>query len=127
VPRYLGDFCYQRFLKVATVCVEEQCYTDVLMQRSKSQECELRLSTSMTHAEARLEVSAHLTDARGKACPMPIIDLSIALRQFACVELWADDPAAVADVHAFIEATGHRLQVLEIVPFLKAVVAAKAP
>ena len=57
----------------------------------------------------RLRVSAHLVDARGKACPAPIIELARALRSFAEVELWADDPAAWGDLHAFAEATGHQL------------------
>jgi TusA-related sulfurtransferase len=55
----------------------------------------------------RLLVSAHLVDARGKACPAPIIDLAKALRAHPEVELWADDPAAWGDLHAFSEATGH--------------------
>ncbi len=57
----------------------------------------------------RLQVSAHLVDARGKACPAPIIDLAKALRTQEQVELWADDPAAWGDLRAFVEATGHRL------------------
>ena len=40
---------------------------------------------------------------------MPIIELATALRSFAEVELWADDPAAWGDLYAFAEATGHRL------------------
>ncbi len=55
----------------------------------------------------RLLVSAHLVDARGKACPAPIIDLVKALRHAAEVELWADDPAAWGDLLAFSAATGH--------------------
>lgn len=58
----------------------------------------------------RLLVSAPLVDARGKACPAPIIELARALRGGAAVvELWADDPAAGGDLHAFCQATGHRL------------------
>lgn len=57
----------------------------------------------------RLLVSAHLVDARGKACPMPIIELAKALGRHPVVELWADDPAAWGDVVAFAEATGHQL------------------
>ena len=57
----------------------------------------------------RLRVSAHLVDARGKACPAPIIELARALRAFAEVELWADDPAAWGDLQAFAQATGHLL------------------
>ncbi len=58
---------------------------------------------------ARLRVSAHLVDARGKACPAPIIELAKALRGHGEVELWADDPAAWADVEAFGQATGHQI------------------
>ena len=57
----------------------------------------------------RLRVSAHLVDARGKACPVPIIELAKALRTHREVELWADDPAAWGDLYAFAEATGHRI------------------
>ena len=57
----------------------------------------------------RLSVSAHLVDARGKACPMPIIELAKALKRWPEVELWADDPAAWGDLYAFALATGHRL------------------
>ncbi|MDP2272124.1 MAG: sulfurtransferase TusA family protein [Archangium sp.] len=55
----------------------------------------------------RLLVSAHLVDARGKACPAPIIELVKALQRAPVVELWADDPAAWGDLHAFSQATGH--------------------
>jgi len=57
----------------------------------------------------RLSVSAHLVDARGKACPAPIIELVKALQSFELVELWADDPGAWGDLHAFSNATGHQL------------------
>jgi len=57
----------------------------------------------------RLLVSAHLVDARGLACPAPIIELAKALRRHPVVELWADDPAARGDLDAFLEATGHVL------------------
>ena len=62
----------------------------------------------------RLQVSAHLVDARGKACPMPIIELAKALKTWPEVELWADDPAAWGDLHAFAEATGHVLLTLPV-------------
>lgn len=57
----------------------------------------------------RISVSARLVDARGKACPIPIVELAIALKTAPEVELWADDPAAEADIQAFCAATGHRL------------------
>ncbi len=70
-----------------------------------------------------LEVSAHRVDARGLACPRPIVELAKALRGAALVELWADDPAARADVEAFCAATGHALLRLDAGPVvLRAVV-----
>jgi len=57
------------------------------------------------HDPRRLEVSAFLVDARGKPCPVPIIELAKALRAHPEVELWADDPAAEGDVNTFCEAT----------------------
>lgn len=71
---------------------------------------------------ARLEVSAALADARGRACPQPIIDLARALRLHPLVELWADDPAARGDLEAFSGATGHLLERLEAGPPLRALV-----
>lgn len=53
---------------------------------------------------------------------MPIIELAKALRQFARVELWADDPAANGDLKTFCEATGRVTERLELEPFLRAVV-----
>ena len=57
----------------------------------------------------RLRVSAHLLDARGKACPLPIVELAKALQRWPEVELWADDPAAWGDLYAFAAATGHQV------------------
>jgi TusA-related sulfurtransferase len=74
------------------------------------------------HEPVRLQVSAHLVDARGRACPQPIIDLAKALKLHLLVELWADDPAARGDVEAFCEATGHALEALESTPSLRALV-----
>lgn len=59
----------------------------------------------------RLLVSADLVDARGKACPVPIIELAKGLRRAELIELWADDPATRGDLLAFVEATGHSLLV----------------
>lgn len=57
----------------------------------------------------RLSVSAPLADCRGQACPLPIIALARVLRDAPEAELWADDPAARADLDAFCAATGHEL------------------
>jgi TusA-related sulfurtransferase len=59
--------------------------------------------------KARLKVSAHLVDGRGKACPLPIVELAKALKTFEEVELWADDPAALGDLNAICEVTGNQL------------------
>lgn len=75
----------------------------------------------------RLLVSAPLLDERGRACPAPIIALVKALRQFEEVELWADDPAAWGDLHAFAWATGHQLMTPQLDgPTLRAVIKRKA-
>lgn len=79
----------------------------------------------MRNAPTRLSVSAHLVDARGKACPAPIIELAKALRAHLRVELWADDPAAKADLEAFAASTGHALEALEATPPLRAVIRRK--
>lgn len=76
----------------------------------------------------RILVSAHLVDARGKPCPVPIIELAKALRGHVQVELWADDPAARGDLNAFLSATGHRLEE-EVAdgPVLKVIVGVRRP
>ena len=40
---------------------------------------------------------------------MPVMMLAKALRAHAVVELWADDPAARADVLALCESAGHQV------------------
>lgn len=79
-----------------------------------------------SHEPVRLEVSAALVDARGKPCPMPIIELAKALRAAPLVELWADDPAAPKDLETFLAATGHRLVRTHETPVFRALVAVRA-
>jgi TusA-related sulfurtransferase len=55
------------------------------------------------------EVSAFEVDARGRACPMPVLMLAKALREHPLVKLYADDPAARADVLALCESAGHEV------------------
>jgi TusA-related sulfurtransferase len=53
-----------------------------------------------------------VVDSRGRRCPLPIIDLArrcADLEAGATVELWADDPAADADVPAWCRMRGHEL------------------
>ena len=61
-----------------------------------------------------LKVSAPRVDARGRPCPWPIIELAKGLKLHPQVELWADDPAARADLDSFCAATGARLSDLRI-------------
>ena len=74
-----------------------------------------------------LKVSARLVDARGRPCPWPIVELAKALKRDVVVELWADDPAARADLDSFCAAT--KAIVLEVVTtgaVIQAVVARSA-
>lgn len=48
-----------------------------------------------------MDTEATVVDARGKACPMPVIELAAAVEQApvgARIRLLADDPAAKVDV-----------------------------
>lgn len=66
-------------------------------------------------------------DARGLACPMPIVKTKKALTGMAAgqvLKIVATDPGSVSDMQAFAEATGHQLlssqtQGKEYVFFLK--------
>lgn len=54
-----------------------------------------------------------VVDARGLACPRPVIDLAAAIDRVAVgdlVELWADDPAARVDVPVWCRMRRHRLR-----------------
>ena len=69
------------------------------------------------------EVSAPVVDARGRPCPWPIIALAAALKTHSQVELWADDPAARADLESFCQATKATLTRVQLQgALLKAVV-----
>jgi tRNA 2-thiouridine synthesizing protein A len=57
-----------------------------------------------------------IVDARGTACPVPILELARALRTLSAGEavvLLATDPTVEPDVRAFCAATGHILLSLE--------------
>lgn len=86
----------------------------------------VRVAMRLLHELKRLQVSAHLVDARGCACPLPIIELAKALKSHSEVELWADDPAAKGDLQAFLLATSHRLTQMgdSSAPLLQAVIRA---
>lgn len=53
-----------------------------------------------------------VVDARGLACPRPVIDLAAAVDEVAVgehVELWADDPTARVDVPVWCRMRRQRL------------------
>lgn len=59
------------------------------------------------------EADPRVVDARGLACPRPVIDLAAAIDRVAVgelVELWADDPAARVDVPVWCRMRRHRLR-----------------
>jgi tRNA 2-thiouridine synthesizing protein A len=56
-----------------------------------------------------LKVSDVVVDARGKACPVPVLMLAKALRTHDEVHFFADDPAACDDLKALCETAGHQL------------------
>lgn len=54
----------------------------------------------------------HVLDARGLACPLPVLRARKAMQRLApgaVLEVVATDPGAVRDFEAFCAATGHRL------------------
>lgn len=63
-----------------------------------------------------------LVDARGKPCPLPIVELAQGLRQSEFVELWADDPAVTPDLAALCACAGHVLVRSVDHPFIRALV-----
>ena len=57
-----------------------------------------------------------VVDARGLACPRPVIDLAAAVDDVAVggvVELWADDPAARVDVPVWCRMRHQRLAAVD--------------
>lgn len=57
-----------------------------------------------------------VVDARGLACPRPVIDLAAAIDTALAgtvVELWADDPAARVDVPVWCRMRGQRLHAVD--------------
>ena len=56
---------------------------------------------------------AALLDARGLACPLPVLKAKKAIRKVApngLLKVLSTDPGSVADFQAFCEVTGHRLE-----------------
>jgi len=67
---------------------------------------------SQADAVAQADIIAHTIDARGLACPLPVLKLRKALSAQpigAVVELLATDRVAARDVPAFCASVGHVL------------------
>ncbi|MGF7234911.1 MAG: sulfurtransferase TusA family protein [Frankia sp.] len=63
--------------------------------------------------------AAVVVDARGRPCPVPIIELAKAARDLTAgtiIEVLADDPAAAADVPAWCRMRGHEYLSAEPLP-----------
>lgn len=59
------------------------------------------------------ETTGHVLDARGLACPLPVLKAKKAIRAVAPGEtltVRATDPGSVADFKAFCDVTGHALE-----------------
>lgn len=55
---------------------------------------------------------AYEIDARGLACPMPLLKAKLGLNRLSsgqCLRVLATDAGSVRDFHAFSEISGHRL------------------
>ena len=64
-------------------------------------------------------------DCRAQQCPMPIVELSIAVRDMQPgdrIVVEATDPAFEPDIRAWAEMTGHSLEGLEIGEVLRATI-----
>ena len=56
---------------------------------------------------------ATLLDARGLACPLPVLKAKKAIRKVTAnslLKVLATDPGSVKDFQAFCEVTGHKLE-----------------
>jgi len=56
---------------------------------------------------------AELLDARGLACPLPVLKAKKAIRKVSAgnmLKVLSTDPGSVADFQAFCEVTGHSLE-----------------
>lgn len=65
-------------------------------------------------ADTDSTISSEATlDARGLACPLPVLKAKKAIRGVetgALLTVLATDPGSVADIQSFCEVTGHRLE-----------------
>ncbi|WP_250285800.1 MULTISPECIES: sulfurtransferase TusA family protein [unclassified Frankia] len=62
--------------------------------------------------DARWDTAAFTVDARGRRCPLPVIELARRIGELdrdTTLVLWADDPAADLDVPAWCRMRSHEL------------------
>ena len=70
----------------------------------------------MTSTGENANPEAHVLDARGKACPLPILMTAKALLRLEVgeiLEVLGDDPAIAEDMPVYCYRAGHRLLSLE--------------
>ncbi len=67
----------------------------------------------MAHRTKNETEGAELLDARGLACPLPVLKAKKAIRKLAPgdpLKVLSTDPGSVADFQTFCEVTGHSLE-----------------
>ena len=68
-------------------------------------------------------------DCRGLKCPLPIVQLSLAIKNLddgRTLLIEATDPAFIPDIKAWVEVTGHELESIESGDVKTAIVRKKA-
>ena len=66
----------------------------------------------MNTAELEAVTAAEIIDARGSACPGPLLEAKKGMGKIAIgdvVELWSSDPATKSDVGAWAGKVGHEI------------------
>lgn len=66
--------------------------------------------TTMNLAELETVTSAEVVDARGAACPGPLLEAKKGMGKIAVgdvIEVWSSDPVAKSDIGAWAGKVGH--------------------
>jgi TusA-related sulfurtransferase len=68
--------------------------------------------TSLNLAELSTVAAAEVVDARGAACPGPLLEAKKGMGKIAVgdvIEVWSSDPATKSDIGAWAGKVGHEL------------------
>ena len=66
--------------------------------------------TALSAAELQTVTAAEIIDARGAACPGPLLEAKKGMGKIAVgdvVELWSSDPVTKTDISAWSDKVGH--------------------